>query len=261
MSERIVVDSRNINHGIGIVQVARALAKKGRTLKALIEKPRVRFISEELRKMQTIGGITFNAGILTNDFANQAVQLALGGDKIAKILFRAQQLKINGLPSTIHGNKPAIIDLEPLEMYYQNSENQVIEAEVIKYDEHTWISPEQLKSGIDKMPLAFKWGVIRDKDDELYCSHGNFTFIPNKELNKWLISSPGFFSTTPLTKPDEAEKSVEIDGLVFKSQDSGKKLEISANVPFSGIKEITLPLLTSYKWAELVPIKVEYKKR
>ena len=262
MTATTTINPGNLLHGIGIVQVARALANKGRTLETLRERPGIRFTNKELERIQTIGGRPFNAKLVTNDFANQTVQLALGGNKLAVMLFRTQQLKISGLPATIHGNKPAVIDLEPLKLYYHASDNKVLEAKVIKYDEHTWVTPEKLKSGVDNLPLAFRWGVTRGEDDKLYCALGDFKYVPNKEFDKWIISSPAFFSRkSPETRPEEIEKPVEIDGLIFTSQDGGKKLEIRTNAPFSEVKTITLPLLTSYKWVEFAPINVEYKKR
>ena len=112
------------------------------------------------------------------------------------------------------------------------------------------------------MPPGFRWGITRGVDDKLYCTHGNFKYVPNEDFTKWLISSPAFFSRkSPETRPEEIEKPVEIDGLIFTSQDGGKKLEIRANAPFSGVTTITLPLLTSYKWVEFAPINVEYKRR
>lgn len=249
------VNILNPIHGVNAVRVIQTLVRKGRTIDTLKTRPGVRFTEGELTQLSR-----FPSNPVTNQFVNQVVQLALSGNKVLLAMFRSTQLNTIGITATVHGDKPAVVDLELLGMYYHGSGN--IEAKAIRYNKDFVVKPEDLKSGASNMPLTFRWGVIKGSDDKLYCKHGVSEYVPNSELTKWLISSPIILADVPSSKPEESEKPVEIDGLVFKGLDGGKKLEISSKEKSTDVKSIILPFLT--KWDEeikFVKLNIECKRR
>lgn len=258
MSQSTAISFANPIHGINATRVIQALVKKGRTLNTLRERPSVRFQKDELERLSQFKQ---PEKAITNQFANKVVELALSGNKIALAMFRLAQLKIQGVTGTIYRDKPAVIDLELLGMYYHNSGN--IEAKAIRYNPDIVVKPEDLKLGVDKMPLAFRWGVTRGQDDKFLCEFDKLKYAPNEDFTKWLVSTPVLFADIPaIAKPEEIEKPVEIDGLVFKGQDGGKKLEVSAVSSFTHRKEITVPFLAKEnEEIKLMKLSIEHKKR
>ena len=246
--------------GINAIRVIKALVRRGKTLATLRENPTVRLEEEDLAHINR-----FPYNPVSNQFANQVIQLALSGNKLAVAMFRLAQLKIQGvaetIPITICRDKPTVIDLEPLGMYYHNPSNDV-EAKVMRYNADTTVKPEDLKLGMDKMPLAFRWGVTKDQDGKLYCCFGPFTeYVPNKDLTKWSVSTPVLLADIPfVAKQEDIEKPVEIDGLIFKGQDGGKRLEVSETSPFMAREEIRIPFFTTEdEEIKLVKLDIEHK--
>ena len=259
MSQSTAINLANPIQGINATRVIQALVERGKNLATLREHPKVRFKKEELAQMNTLPN-----NPVSNQFANQIIQLVLSGNKLAVAMFRLAQLKIQGvaetIPVTIHRDKPAVIDLESLGMYYHNPSNDV-EAKVMRYSKDTAVNPEDLKLG-KEMPLAFRWGVTKDQDDKLYCSFGKLAnYVPNKDFTKWLVSTPVLLADIPsIAKQEDTEKPVEIDGLVFKGQDGGKKLEVSATSPLLFRKEIRIPFFTKEN-EEITLVKLDIKHK
>ncbi len=168
MSQTTTINGGNPIHGINAARVIRELVKKGKTPVTLRENPNIRFTTEELAR---ISQFPKPENAVTNSFVNEVVKQIINGNKFLVGLFRLAQLSTQGLTGTIHGKKPAVIDLESLGMYYHGTQNE-IEAKVIKYNKHTYIKPEDLKNGMGNMPLSFRWGVTRNEDGSLYCRHG-----------------------------------------------------------------------------------------
>ena len=243
MSQSTAINLAKPIQGINATRVIQALVEKGKNLATLRENPNVSFKKEELEKINR----TPNNAV-SNQFANQVIQLALSGNKLAVVMFRLAQLKIQGvaetIPVTIHRGKPVVIDLESLGMYYHNPSNDV-EAKVMRYSKDTAVKPEDLKSG-KEMPLVFRWGVTRGQDDKLYCLFDKLVkYVPNKDFTKWLVFTPVLLADIPsVAKQEDIEKPVEIDGLIFKGQDGGKKLEVSVAGPLTTRKEIRMPFFT-----------------
>ena len=174
------VNLANPAHGVNAIRVVQALVKKGRTIDELRTKPAVKFKKDELEKINVLKNPAY---FPTNQFANQVVQLALSGNKLLIAMFRQTQLNMFGLKGTIHANKPAVINLESLGMFYHVPDKN-IEVEAIEYNDGTYIKPEILKKESSTWPLALRWGVTRGKDGLLYCAYGNTNYVPNKEFTK-----------------------------------------------------------------------------
>ncbi len=240
MSQVPTINLLNPIQGINATQVFKALVNKGKAIDKLKASPDVKFEDDELEKLSIFEK---PENMITNQFANEAVQQVLSGNKFAVSMFRLAQLNTLGLTATISGNKPAVIDLESLGMYYQGSSN--IEAKTILYSDDTFVQPEILKNGNNNLPLALQWGVTRGKDGLLYIVHGHTRYVPNKDFSKWEIYSPVLLSDTPSSaKSEELEKSIELNELVFKGLDGGKKLEVSTKSPLTESQEVTLPFFT-----------------
>ena len=249
MSTTNVINPRSIKHGLGMFQVFRTLANKGRTFESLQQKPRVRLTREELAQTATIHGRPFNAGIINNGFANEAIRLATQGDRIATVLLRHHLLNSTGLTTTVHGSKPAVIDLEPLYLTYLGPCKDM-EALVIHPEVHHYIKPEDIAR-----LKSFDMGDVLEA-----------SFKANDAKDKILVTAPAILadssSTTVKREPlPGMEKPIEVKGLILQGKDGGKKLEIRAKESFNGTLSVVLPLITSYGWIELAPLNIEYKKR
>ena len=238
-----------IKQGIGMVQIARELAKRGRTLQTLFENPKVRLTKGELTAaaVSVRGDKPFNEALMTNAFANASIQQAVGGNKVARILFRSQQLKTTGLTGVIHGNKPAVLDLEPFYMLYLGSCKD-LEAKVIQLDVHDYIKPEDIK-----MKEQFDMGdgleaVFKTNDGDRLLMTASALFADNSSSEIQRVPFSGY------------DQPVEVKGLILQGKDNGNKLEVSAKFPFTGQRTIVIPMLTPYYWINLAPIRVEYKR-
>ena len=241
-----VINSNSINHGLGMFQVFRTLVGKGRTFESLQKKPAVRLTRQELKETATVQGKPCNTGIITNRFVNAAIRLAIQRDRFATVLLRHNLLKTVGLTATIHGSKPAVIDLEPLYLLYlgpcKNMEAKLIQPEV-----HNYIKPED---------------VARFES----CNVLEASFKANETKDKILVTAPAILadssSTTVKREPfSEMEKPTEVKGLILQGKDKGRRLEIRAQRPFSGTVFVVLPLITSDDRIQFAPLNIEYKKR
>ncbi len=247
MSTTNVINPRSIKHGLGMFQVFRTLANKGRTFESLQQKPRVRLTREELAQTATIHGRPFNAGIINNGFANEAIRLATQGDRLAAVLLRHNLLKAVGLTAAVHGSQPAVIDLEPLYLTYLGP-CQDMKAKLIQPEVHRYIKPEDIAE-FESVDMGFE-----------------ASFKANEAKDKILVTAPAIFadssSTTVKRDPfPEMEKPTEVKGLILQGKDGGKRLEIRAKEPFSGTLSVVLPFITSFDWINLAPLNIEYKKR
>lgn len=249
MDGTTVINPKSIRHGLGMFQVFRTLAQKGRTFESLQRKPTVRLTREELEQTATAAGKSFNTDIINNKFANEAIRLATQGDRLATVLLRHNLLKTVGLTATIHGSKPAVIDLEPLYLLYLGACKDM-EAQLIQPEVHEYIKPEDVARFEN-----FDMGNVLEA-----------SFKANEAKDKILVTAPAILadssSTTVKREPfPEMEKPTEIQGLILQGKDEGKRLEIRAQRPFSGTLSVVLPLITSFDWISLAPLNVEYKKR
>ena len=250
MSTSNVINPKSIKHGLGMFQVFKTLAGKGRTFESLKRSPAVRLTRKELEETAKIDGKPVNVDIINNRFANEAIRLATqGGNKLVTVLLRQSLLKTVGLTATIHGSKPAVIDLEPLCLLYLGPCKDM-EAKLIQPEVHHYIKPEDIASFENF-----------DMGDALEAS-----LKANDTKDKILVTAPAVFadssSTTVKREPfPEMEKPTEVKGLILQGKDSGKKLEIRAKEPFSGTLSVVLPLITAHDCIELAPLNIEYKKR
>lgn len=250
MPDTIVVNPRSIKHGLLMYRVFSELARTKRgSVSEVQDKPRVRFTKAELEKIATLHGKPFGREIISNEFANEAIGLALGGDTLSTILLRQSILKQHGLQGVIYGNRPAEIDLGALSMKYLGSAKD-LKAKLISLDIHNWIKPEDIanKEFFDmgnSLEASFKTG---ERNEHL------------------VVTAPAILADDSSSKVkrvpfENLENPVEIKGLVLQGKEGGSKLQVSAKAPFIGIRTIVLPMITSFDWIELVPLNIEYKSK
>ncbi|MBI3309231.1 MAG: hypothetical protein HYZ79_07665 [Candidatus Melainabacteria bacterium] len=250
MTSGLTVNPRSIRDGLSMFKVFQTLVhRRGRTIEELKAQPRVRFTNDELDEVTTIQGKPFNRGRAhSNRFANDAIALALGGNKLAAVLFRKNQFKTIGLPGIIHGNKPAVIDLGQLYVRYLGSANDM-PAQLIETEPFQWIKPEDIAN-----KESFNMGEALEA-----------SFRTTDSGDELLVTAPAILGDASSEGAKEpfanVGEEVEIRGLVLKGLENGAKLEVSTKTPFSGVRTIVLPLVSSYGWIERVPLNIEYKKR
>lgn len=251
MLEATAVNPRSIKHGLLMFRVFNELARTRRSsVREVQDNPRVRFTKPELDEIATSPtGKPFGRDLISNEFANESIALALGGDKLAAVLLRHNILKQHGLQGVIHGNKPAEINLEPLYMKYLGSTKDM-KAKLISLDIHHWIKPED---------IANKESFDMGKGLEA-------SFKADDSKEHLLVTAPAIFADDSSSEVkrvpfENVESPVEIKGLVLQGKDGGSKLQVSTKVPFTGTRTIVLPMITSFDRIELIPLNIEYKSR
>ena len=237
-----------LRNGLAVCQVIGGLVRRGKTVDSFHDDTKVRFTPRELERITTKrGGGLLNRDIIDNLFANQVVQLIAKKDNFALGLYRATQITTLGLQTTIRGNKPAVIDLEPLNVFYCGPVEGLQVSNVCDYT--------------NGKKLYFP----KDIPQGQVLTIGSTEFIPSEDQQTFKVNAKALLSSdsAELVDRDKTTKSVEVDKLELKGDEAGKKLTVSPLFKQTdGQMSLALPLyIKSLDQVQVINLNLKLKKR
>lgn len=237
-----------LRNGLAVCQVIGGLVKRGKTVDSFHDDTKVRFTSKELEQITTKrGGGALNRDIVNNPFANQVVQLLARKDNFVLGLYKTVQIRALGLQATIRGNKPALIDLEPLSIFYCGPVKDLQVTNVCDYTNGNKLY----------FPKDIPQGQV--------LTIGSTEFIPSEDQKTFKVNAKILFSedSAELVDRDKTTKSVEVDKLELKGDETGKKLEVSPLFKQTdGQMSLALPLyIKSLDQIQVINLNLKFKKR